>query len=42
MSEEIKRVRPPRFLQPDSLVRPYVRDEAEGNKILNVSQKLKV
>ncbi|XP_031777535.1 vacuolar protein sorting-associated protein 13 isoform X3 [Nasonia vitripennis] len=34
MSEEAKRVRPPRFLQPDSLVRPYIRDEAEGNKIL--------
>lgn len=31
---EVKRVRPPRFLQPDSLVRPYIRDDAEGNKIL--------
>ncbi|KYM79406.1 Vacuolar protein sorting-associated protein 13A, partial [Atta colombica] len=29
-----KRVRSPRFLQPDSLVRPYIKDEAEGNKIL--------
>ncbi|XP_053594598.1 intermembrane lipid transfer protein Vps13 isoform X2 [Microplitis demolitor] len=34
LSEEVKRVRPPRFLQPDSLVRPYVHAEAEGNKIL--------
>ncbi|KAK2581118.1 hypothetical protein KPH14_007937 [Odynerus spinipes] len=34
LSEEAKRVRPPRFLQPDSLVRPYIRDEGEGNKIL--------
>lgn len=34
LSEEAKRVRSPRFLQPDSLVRPYIRDEAEGNKIL--------
>ncbi|XP_018341629.1 PREDICTED: vacuolar protein sorting-associated protein 13C isoform X1 [Trachymyrmex septentrionalis] len=34
LSEEAKRVRSPRFLQPDSLVRPYIKDEAEGNKIL--------
>lgn len=34
LSEEAKRVRSPRFLQPDSLVRPYVKDEAEGNKVL--------
>nr|XP_050858456.1 intermembrane lipid transfer protein Vps13 isoform X2 [Vespula vulgaris] len=34
LNEEVKRVRPPRFLQPDSLVRPYIRDEADGNKIL--------
>lgn len=37
LSEEVKRVRPARFFQSDSLVRPYVRDEAEGNKILSVS-----
>lgn len=37
MNEEVKKVRPPRFLQPDCLVRPYVRDEAEGHKILCVS-----
>lgn len=36
LSEETKRVRSPRFLQPDSLVRPYIKDEAEGNKILTV------
>ncbi|XP_043267936.1 vacuolar protein sorting-associated protein 13 isoform X2 [Venturia canescens] len=34
LSEEVKRTRPPRFLLPDSLIRPYVREEAEGNKIL--------
>ncbi|KAK9299461.1 hypothetical protein QLX08_007488 [Tetragonisca angustula] len=34
LNEEVKKVRPPRFLQPDCLVRPYVRDEAEGHKIL--------
>ncbi|XP_046738037.1 vacuolar protein sorting-associated protein 13 isoform X1 [Diprion similis] len=34
MGEEVKRVRPPRFLQLDSLVRPYIRHEADGNKIL--------
>ncbi|KAI4489144.1 hypothetical protein M0804_004642 [Polistes exclamans] len=39
LSEEAKRVRPPRFLQPDSLVRPYIRDEAEGNKILAELEK---
>ncbi|KAL7290198.1 hypothetical protein TKK_0015907 [Trichogramma kaykai] len=39
MNEEAKRVRPPRFLQPDSLVRPYVRDDAEGNKILSELEK---
>ncbi|XP_023247319.1 vacuolar protein sorting-associated protein 13 [Copidosoma floridanum] len=39
LNEEAKRVRPPRFLQPDSLVRPYVQDEAEGNKILSELEK---
>lgn len=34
LNEEVKKVRPPRFLQPDCLVRPYVREEAEGHKIL--------
>ncbi|XP_029679904.1 vacuolar protein sorting-associated protein 13-like [Formica exsecta] len=36
LNEEARRVRSPRFLQPDSLVRPYIKDEAEGNKILMV------
>ncbi|KAJ8665252.1 hypothetical protein QAD02_006914 [Eretmocerus hayati] len=39
LSEETKRVRPPRFLQPDTLVRPYVRDDAEGHKILYELEK---
>ncbi|XP_043479643.1 vacuolar protein sorting-associated protein 13 isoform X2 [Leptopilina heterotoma] len=34
LNEEAKRVRPPRFFQHDNLVRPYIRIEAEGNKIL--------
>ncbi|XP_071565919.1 intermembrane lipid transfer protein Vps13 isoform X2 [Temnothorax nylanderi] len=39
LGEEAKRVRSPRFLQPDSLVRPYIKDEAEGNKILKELEK---
>ncbi|XP_011630655.2 LOW QUALITY PROTEIN: vacuolar protein sorting-associated protein 13 [Pogonomyrmex barbatus] len=39
LNEEAKRVRSPRFLQPDSLVRPYIKDEAEGNKILMELEK---
>nr|XP_034187905.1 vacuolar protein sorting-associated protein 13 isoform X3 [Osmia lignaria] len=39
LHEEVKKVRPPRFLQPDNLVRPYVREEAEGNKILSELEK---
>ncbi|XP_076183155.1 vacuolar protein sorting 13C isoform X2 [Ptiloglossa arizonensis] len=39
LNEEAKRVRPPRFFQPDNLVRPYVREEAEGHKILNELEK---
>ncbi|XP_017891074.1 vacuolar protein sorting-associated protein 13 isoform X2 [Ceratina calcarata] len=34
LHDEVKKVRPARFLQPDNLVRPYIRDEAEGHKIL--------
>ncbi|XP_076681161.1 vacuolar protein sorting 13C isoform X2 [Andrena cerasifolii] len=34
LSEEVKRVRPPRFFQPDNLIRSYIREEAEGHKIL--------
>nr|XP_012140992.1 PREDICTED: vacuolar protein sorting-associated protein 13C isoform X2 [Megachile rotundata] len=39
LNEEVKKVRPPRFLQPDNLVRPYIREEAEGHKILNELEK---
>nr|XP_012230348.1 PREDICTED: vacuolar protein sorting-associated protein 13C isoform X2 [Linepithema humile] len=39
LSEETRRVRSPRFLQPDSLVRPYIKDEADGNKILMELEK---
>ncbi|CAL7938935.1 unnamed protein product [Xylocopa violacea] len=39
MHEEVKKVRPARFLQPDNLVRSYVREEAEGNKILSELEK---
>ncbi|XP_076625592.1 vacuolar protein sorting 13C isoform X3 [Colletes latitarsis] len=39
LNEEAKRVRPPRFFQPDNLVRPYIREEAEGHKILNELEK---
>ena len=36
MSDEVTRLRPPRFFQQDGLVRPYVRIEAEGSKLLQV------
>lgn len=36
MTDEVVRLRPPRYFQPDGLVRPYIRHEAEGNKILQV------
>ncbi|KMQ93840.1 vacuolar protein sorting-associated protein 13a, partial [Lasius niger] len=39
LNEEARRVRSPRFLQPDSLVRPYIKDDAEGNKILMELEK---
>ncbi|EFN74999.1 Vacuolar protein sorting-associated protein 13A [Camponotus floridanus] len=39
LNEETRRVRSPRFLQPDSLVRPYIKEEAEGNKILMELEK---
>ncbi|XP_029176856.1 vacuolar protein sorting-associated protein 13 isoform X2 [Nylanderia fulva] len=39
LNEEARRVRSPRFLQPDSLVRPYIKNEAEGNKILMELEK---
>ncbi|XP_063230011.1 intermembrane lipid transfer protein Vps13 isoform X2 [Bacillus rossius redtenbacheri] len=39
VSEEVSRLRPPRFLQLDGLVRPYFRREAEGNKLLQELNK---
>ncbi|XP_076225482.1 vacuolar protein sorting 13C isoform X3 [Nomia melanderi] len=39
LNEEVKRTRPPRFFQPDNLVRPYIREEAEGHKILTELEK---
>ncbi|XP_076294775.1 vacuolar protein sorting 13C isoform X2 [Lasioglossum baleicum] len=39
LNEEVKRVRPPRFFQPDNLVRSYIREEAEGHKILSELEK---
>lgn len=34
MGEDTLRLRPPRFLQADTLVRPYNSIEAEGHKLL--------
>ncbi|XP_054711435.1 intermembrane lipid transfer protein Vps13-like [Uloborus diversus] len=34
VSDEVKRLRVPRFVQPDGIIRPYVKREAEGNKLL--------
>jgi len=34
VNDEVKRLRSPRFLQSDGLVRPYIKSEADGNKIL--------
>lgn len=34
VSEDANRLRSPRFLQSDGLVRPYRKQEAEGNKLL--------
>lgn len=39
MTDEVMRLRPPRYFQPDGLVRPYIRHEAEGNKILQELEK---
>ncbi|XP_035233156.1 vacuolar protein sorting-associated protein 13A-like [Stegodyphus dumicola] len=33
VSDDVKRLRVPRFIQPDSIIRPYVKREAEGNKL---------
>ena len=34
--DEARRVRPPRFLHKDGVLRPYIHVEAEGNDILQV------
>ena len=34
MGEEVRRLRPPRFLHKDRVVRPYKHHEAEGNDTL--------
>lgn len=34
MSEDVIRLRPPRFLHSDGIVRPYCHKDAEGNKLL--------
>ena len=36
VTEETRRLRPPRFLAPDGVVRPYIHREAEGNGVLQV------
>ena len=36
VNEELSRMRPPRFLHPDGIVRPYIRHQAEGDTILKV------
>ena len=38
MSEEGRRIRPPRYLHADGIVRPFNYREAEGNEIMAVSQ----
>ena len=36
MGDEVRRVRPSRFLHPDGIVRPFVYHDSEGNQILQV------
>ena len=36
LTDEVRHVRPPRFLHKDGIVRPYVHLEAEGNDTLKV------
>ena len=40
MGDEVHRLRPPRFLHDDGIVRPFIFREAEGNDTLNVSNTL--
>jgi vacuolar protein sorting-associated protein 13A/C len=39
MSEEVHRLRPPRFLHKDGILRPYIHREAEGNDIIKDIEK---
>ena len=39
MSEDVNRLRPPRFLHADGIVRPFCVREAEGNKLLKEIEK---
>lgn len=39
MSDEEKKLRPPRFLHSDNIIRPYSRAEAEGFKIFREADK---
>ncbi len=36
MTDEVRRLRPPRFISSDSIIRPYSFKEAEGHEILRV------
>ncbi|CAH1789713.1 unnamed protein product [Owenia fusiformis] len=39
LSDEVRRLRPPRFIAPDGVIRPYIHREAEGNSILQELEK---
>lgn len=39
LSDDVNRLRPPRFMRADGLVRPYIKLEAEGNKVLTELEK---
>ncbi|VDQ13660.1 unnamed protein product [Trichobilharzia regenti] len=37
-AQEVSRVRPPRYIRSDGIIRPYERREADGHLILRVSE----
>ncbi|KAG8191289.1 hypothetical protein JTE90_003297 [Oedothorax gibbosus] len=39
VSDEVKRLRVPRFIKPDGIIRSYVKRESEGNKLLQEVEK---
>lgn len=39
-TQEVSRVRPPRFIRSDGIIRPYDKREADGHLILKVSVNL--